>query len=87
MKWVHRAYDDGADATRKIDLGTGKTLMTSFYDGVAYVFRKDFEDGIESYQNFNNDTERRRNLYTGEVFYYRYGLLEYSILRCGDHPN
>ena len=85
MKWVWRQYDDGAYATRKIDLGTGKTLWTVFYDGRGHIFRKYFEDGIESYANANNDTAREKNLYTGEVFYYRHGVLAYSILRSGDH--
>ena len=43
IKWVHRVYDDGAIASRQIDVGTGKTLWTDFYDGRGHVFRKDFE--------------------------------------------
>ena len=87
MKWVWRRYDDGALAGRKIDLGTGKTVRTDFDDGRGHIFRKYFEDGIESYENLNNHTVREKNLFTGEVFYYQYGVLAYSILRSGDHAN
>ena len=87
MKTVKRLYDDGACGWRKIDLGTGKTVVTFFRDGRGFGFGKNLKNGIEWYVNSNNHTSRRKNLYTGDVFYYRQGELEYSILRSGDHPN
>ena len=54
MALVERVYDDGSRAYRQINLVTGKTVATSFYDGRGYHFNKYFVDGSKEYINVKN---------------------------------
>ena len=54
MALVERVYDDGARASRQINLVTGKTVAKSFNDGRGYHFNKNFVDGSKEYINVKN---------------------------------